>query len=172
MEKNDIIKKFNLLYDDAVHSGDPDDSKISFAMFKIAMHRLIEVDQENAQSMVEQYEGSLNYYNFLTESEANTITSGFVNADGSKGAKWTMEEVANAVKRVGGILEDDPYYNKWALYVTINMFYSDQSPTIKKWIGDTELKQFEFCYDMAFHQLHDEDRPYWIRYYFGLDSMA
>lgn len=169
MDKKELLDKFCLLHTEAANSNDTEDIKVSLAMFKKAFHHLVDTNVRGAKELLECFEGTLKYYNFLTESEAEDIVSDFVNQDGSKGAKWRdAEEFFRKVEEVGGKVECEPHYNKWALYVAVNKFFSDQNSVILKWVGDDKNKYLEACYDLAVTQLKDKDRPYWIRSYYGL----
>lgn len=106
------------------------------------------------------------YNNFLTEEEAGDIVGGFKNDNGTTGPTWTFHEIKNAVLKNGLKLEDEPYFNEYALFVAINMFMSDHYKTLVKWHGSNEMKLFEICYDLACGQLRDPDRPNWVREYF------
>lgn len=64
----------------------------------------------------------------------------------------------------------EPYYNKWALYVTANKFSSDQHSAILKWTGNDRNKYLEACYDLAVTQLEDKDKLNWVRWYFGIND--
>lgn len=169
MEKKELLDKFYALLMEAKHSGDKEDVEVTFCMFKKAAHFLAESNLRNMKELVECYEGNLKYYNFLTESEAEDIVEKFNNQDGTKGPKWRdSEEVFRKVEELGGRTEGEPHYNKWALYVAMNKFSSDQHSVIIKWVGDDKDKYFETCYDLALTQLKDKDRPCWIRPYYGL----
>ena len=124
-----------------------------------------------SQQVLECYEGTLKYYNFLTENEAEEIVAAFQNQDGSKGPKWRdPDELFEKVEQHDGRVECEPYYNKWALYVAMNKAASDQNSVILKWIGDDKDKYIIACYDLALTDLKDKDRPYWIRKYFHVES--
>lgn len=172
MDKKELLDKFCSVYTEATTSGDNDDIKVSLCMFKKAFELLADTDVRSAKELVECYEGTLKYYNFLTESETEEILSAFVNQDGSKGPKWKdPQDFFKKVEEMGGKLECEPHYNKWALYVTMNKFYSDQNSVILKWVGDDKDKYFEACYELAVTQLKDKDRPYWVRWYFSVSEM-
>jgi hypothetical protein len=128
-------------------------------------------DEPLAKEVLECYEGTLKYYNFLTENEAEEIVAAFQNQDGSKGPKWRdPDELFEKVEQHDGRVECEPYYNKWALYVAMNKAASDQNSVILKWIGDDKDKYIIACYDLALTDLKDKDRPYWIRKYFHVES--
>jgi hypothetical protein len=130
-----------------------------------------DVNPRMAKEVLECYEGTLKYYNFLTENEAEEIVAAFQNQDGSKGPKWRdPDELFEKVEQHDGRVECEPYYNKWALYVAMNKAASDQNSVILKWIGDDKDKYIIACYDLALTDLKDKDRPYWIRKYFHVES--
>lgn len=169
MDKKELFDKFCSLLTEAKNSGEQEDIEVSFCMFKKAVHFLAEVNLRSMKELVECYEGNLKYYNFLTESEAEEIVDKFSNQDGSKGPKWRdPEEVFRRIEELGGRIECEPHYNKWALYVAMNKFSSDQHSVIIKWVGDDREKYFEACYELALTQLKDKDRPCWIRPYYGI----
>ena len=169
MNRDELINKFCSLFTEAKNSGDTEDCEVSLSMFKKAVCLLADTNLRSAKELVECYEGNLKYYNFLTETEAEEVVEKFVNQDNSKGPKWRdSEELFRKVEEMGGKVECAPHYNKWALYVTMNKFASDQNSVIVKWVGDDKEKYFEACYELALTQLKDKDRPCWIRPYYGL----
>lgn len=171
MDKKELLDKFCSLMTEVKNSREYENIEVSFCMFKKAVHLLAEVNLRSMKELVECYEGNLKYYNFLTESEAEEVVEKFVNQDGSKGPKWRdFEDVFRKVEELGGKVECEPHYNKWALYVTMNKFSSDQNSVILKWVGDDRGKYFEACYELAVTQLKDKDRSCWIRPYYGLSE--
>lgn len=169
MDKKEFLDRFHSLLLEAKTSGDSEDIAVSFDMLKKAFNLLAEANIRGAKELVECYEGSLKYYNFLTETEAEEIVDKFSNQDGTRGPKWRdSEEVFHKIEELGGRTECEPHYNKWALYVAMNKFASDQNSVILKWVGDDRGKYFEACYELALTQLKDKDRPCWIRPYYGM----
>lgn len=169
MDKKELLDKFHSLLTEAKNSGEREDMEVSLCMFKKAMHYLADTNIRSLKELVECYEGNLKYYNFLTETEAEDVVEGFVNQDGSRGPKWRdPEDVFHRIDELGGKIECEPHYNKWALYVAMNKFASDQNSVIVKWVGDDREKYFEVCYELAVTQLKDKDRLCWIRPYYGL----
>lgn len=169
MDKKELLEKFCSLLCEAKKSGEPEDLDILCCIFKKSMHLLADLNIRSFKELVECFEGSLKYYNFLTETEAEDIVDKFVNQDGSKGAKWrNPEDVFHKVEELGGRKECEPHYNKWALYVAMNKFSSDQHSVISKWVGDDRDKYFEACYELAVTQLKDKDRQCWIRPYYNV----
>ena len=169
MDKKELMAKFCTLFNEVKNSSDPEDCEVSLLMLKKAVCLLATVNLRSAKELVECYEGALKYYNFLTETEAEEVVEKFVNQDNSRGPKWRdPEDVFLKIGEMGGKTECEPHYNKWALYVTMNKFASDQNSVIVKWVGDDRTKYFEACYELALTQLKDKDRQCWIRPYYGL----
>lgn len=137
-------------------------------MLRKCFSMLAETSPKMAFNFLSCVEGMQSYNNFVTEAEAVGITDKFMNADGSAGAKWSMEEIADFVDSIGGEVEQEPYFNRFALYVTMNMEHSDHSRVINKWSEGDASKYAEMCYDLAVSQLKDKDKPHWIREYFSL----
>ena len=171
MSKEDILYKFGILLDETIEEGDKENMEVSYAMFKKAVCLLTSLDIKRAEEFVDCFEGTLKYYNYLTESETEKIVNSFVNQDGSHGPKWSnSDDFFSSVKNFGGKIEYEPYYNKWALYTTANKFSSDQRSVILKWVGEDRNKYIEACYELAVTQLEDKDKPNWVRWYFGLSD--
>ena len=171
MDKKELLDKFCSVYTEAINSGDAEDIKVSLDMFKKSIVLLANANIRDAKELVECYEGTLKYYNFLTESEAEEIVAKFINQDGSKGPKWRdPEELFARVEDMDGKAECEPSYNKWALYATMNKFFSDQNSVIMKWVGNDDNKYFEACYELAVTQLKDKDHLCWVRWYFGVSD--
>lgn len=167
MDKKELLQKFHSVYNEAINSQDKEDVKITLCMFQVSVEMLAEQDLRSAKELVERYEGTLKYYNFLTETEAEKILEEFINQDGSKGPRWRDSVTFfEKVEAMGGKIECEPYYNKYALWVTMNKFFSDQDNVIRRWTGDNKEQYFEACYELAVSQLKDKDRPYWVRWYF------
>lgn len=167
--KEELIERFHKIHNEAMSSKNDCDMYVASDMFVKTFTELTDCDLKAAKEIVDCYEGSLKYDNYLTESEAERITDKFVNQDGSRGPKWKdPQELFQKVEIVGGYVECIPHYNKWALYVTMNMVYSDQNSVLIKWVGDDREKYFEVCYELALTHLKDKDRPCWIRPYFNV----
>lgn len=170
MDKDMIFYKFSSLLTDTIAEGDEESMKVAESMFKKAIQMLIDTNADRAADFLECFEGTLKYYNYLTESEAREVVDSFINQDGSKGPKWRPEEFFQAIQSFGGDCEYEPHYNKWALYVTANKFFSDQDSVIRKWVGDDKLRYLEACYDLSVTQLEDKDRLNWVRWYFDVND--
>jgi hypothetical protein len=138
-------------------------------MLRKAFLLLTEMNPAKATEFLECYEGVETYHNYLSESEAKTIVKGFVNYDKSMGGKWSPDDLFEKVEELGGIVEEKPYYNKWALYAVMNMEHSDHGKVIGKWSEGDPDRYAEACYEFAVSQLTDADRERFVRGYFGLE---
>lgn len=171
MDRKELLDKFCLLLAEVKTSKDPEDVEIALHMLKKAICMLSEENLHRAKELFECFEGTLKYDNFLTESEAMSIVEKFINQDGSKGPKWKdPEEVFEKIDEMGGKVCCEPHYNKWAMYVAMHKFASDNLSVITKWVGNDKEKQFEACYELALTQLKDKDRPNWIRHYYNVTA--
>ncbi len=159
------MKDFKEAYTKVVEAGTPEAMQLlggilcDFAEY---------AEQSNTRLYREAVEkmNAVNWNNYLTEAEASAIVGGFINSDGSKGAHWSMAQVSGAVEELGGAMECEPYYNKYALFVTMNMIYSDFGVTLDQFVEDSNM--VEVVYRLAVDKLKDADRPRFVRAYFGL----
>jgi hypothetical protein len=69
----------------------------------LSMAAMLEGDPR-FESLAELYDGIEEYHNFMTEKEARSVVDKIVMFDGSRGAKWNMDIIAEEVKKVGGVL--------------------------------------------------------------------
>ena len=104
---------------------------------------------------------SIKWKNYLTPKEADKIVS-----EMDPKAPWSKEQWKSAIALHEFDLENTPYYNQCALWVTMNMIMSDSAETISKYVGNGD--QFAFVYDLAVDKLTDADEKFNIRRYFNL----
>lgn len=96
------------------------------------------------------------------------IVENMQNSDGSVGPKWSPDTLFAKVMELGGEIEHPAKFNKWSLYVSMNMISSDHSAFLQKYSqGDSDAYAL-MCYELAVSKLSDKDRPRWIREYFRL----
>lgn len=110
--------------------------------------------------------------NYLSQEEAMNISKRIINQDNSRGFHWTHDTFINAVKKLGGIPEEKPYYNSYALCVTANVIYSDHAKSIAldmKYNSPGAVPNDEMalsCYRKAVEKLKDIDGGFSVRKYF------
>lgn len=171
MTKEEIFEKFDCIAAEVMQEKDAEDIAVTFATFRKTLERLSVHCPKDASDIFECYEGTLRYYNFLTEDEAEVVVSRLINQDGSRGPRWrNANELWNMVQQNNGAIECKPHYNKLALYATMNYFASNQSANLMKWAGDSRDRYFEMCYDFAVTQLKDKDDLNWARRTFSLSK--
>lgn len=112
------------------------------------------------------------WVNYLSEHEAKNIGMRIVNQDGTKGFHWTYEVFTKAVQSLNGVIEEKPYYNSYALYVTANVCYSDHGLSIAMDMGYDDPRKVPnekmalSCYRKAVEKLKDIDMGFNARKYF------
>lgn len=177
--KQEMKTRFGEMIHEAVFSDECWKQKVATNISQQMFDALTEINPTAAKDVMEAMEGQLCYNNYLTEAQARKITSAFVNsADKTTGPKWQPQEVWNLVEDLTGDPEEidsKPEYNKWALYTTINMIYSDdlkpicqamKIPLDRESIKSNAKAIAETCYHFAVSKLEDADRPRWIADYF------
>lgn len=130
-----------------------------------AFAKVLETNEEFARKWVEKLE-STEWLNYITRDEADSILGTMVNQDGTKGYHWDYNTTAENIKHLGGDISDEPYYNCYAMWVTVNMIYSDHIVSLSEVVDEEHL--FPLIYKMAVEKLKDRDRRRFIRKYYDL----
>lgn len=167
MEKNEIMKAFERLYNKMVMSKEPKYMNIFGGVMECMMKDIADWRPDAAQEYINRLE-AINWYNYLSKKEAAQIV-GSMEPNGG----WSTSEWESCMKSQGICLEEEPYYNKWALYTAMNMVYSDSIKTIAKIAGKslTEMSQeeiFNAVHLLALDKLKDKDGVFNVRKYFGV----
>ena len=102
---------------------------------------------------------AIKWNNYLTPAEAEKIVS-----EMKPQAPWDRNQWKAAMEQHGLAMDDEPYYNSCALWVTMNMEMSDSQNTYKKYIDEANL--FNAVHDLAVDRLKDKDNKFLIREYF------
>lgn len=171
MKKEELIERYDELYDKMKHSKDVKNMKIFGKAEKYMFHELAGVHPDMAEKWLSHLE-SVEWCNYLSQNEAMNIGRRITNQDGMKGFHWNHEVFTNAVKSLGGVVENKPYYNSYALCVTANMVYSDHAKSIAEDMGyktpnDVPNEKMALsCYKKAVEYLEDVDRGFNVRDYF------
>lgn len=162
----DIKLRYKELYDKMARSKDVEKMHAFGSAEMWIFGMLADKHPDIARRWLDRLEAS-EWHNYLSEQEAIDIVAQLKSQDGRSGAHWNMPTFMGAVEQLGGVVERPPYYNKYALWVTANMLYSDHAKSARKYIGD-ESKMPAYFYDMAVEKLTDVDRPHFVRDYFHL----
>lgn len=158
--------RYDELYNKMARSKDVEKMKAFGSADRWAFFMVVDKHPELAKKWLDKLEAS-DWNNYLSDTEAVEIVSQLRNRDGQTGAHWNMATFVNAVQSIGGEMENPPHYNKYALWATANMLYSDHYKSAKKYVGD-ESKMPAYFYDLAVEKLTDVDRPHFIREYFHM----
>lgn len=133
----------------------------------MAMVGMVEND-DRFEQLANLYEGIEEYKNYACEKEAKKVVDGFIAFDGSRGQKWSLDAIAEELKKVGGMLEEKGHYNKWMLYIVMNSEYSDYGGVLPK-LGVSAQDMPKAVYMMALAKIDDRDRKESLREYYGLE---
>ena len=163
MIMNEILERYEELYEDMATSGNRD-KMIAFGNAqRWAFKKMTEIAPKEAQCWLDKLE-AMQWNNFLSKREAEEITAKLINQNGMRGPHWNYETFKNAVEGLGGKMLEKPYYNCYALWATANMRYSDNYNSAKEFVPETEMPKF--FYAMAVENLKDIDRTHFVREYF------
>lgn len=167
------MKRYEELYHKILQSKDDVKMEMLGDVFLSMMDQIEGSNPRLYKDMIEKLEAT-DWHNYLAESEAAKIAMSLVNQDGTRGAHWPYEAFRNAVESLGGKIEDAPYYNCYALWVTANMLYSDHAYSVAEDMGykqPSEVPNEKMAlsmYKKAVEKLRDADRPRFIRQYFRI----
>ena len=152
-------EKFEELYNTIIASRSTRNMKILGCVTKSMMNSLIEQHPQVAEELLNILE-AINWNNYLTEKEAETIVGGM-----QPQPKFTKQQWKNNMSNLNEILEKAPHYNKCALYTTMCMIDSDSGETLKR-LTQSDTEYFKLLYDLALDKLTDKDGVFDIRHYF------
>ncbi len=168
MNGNEIMAKFDELYEKMSRSSDVKDMKLFGGVMREAMAYLTESKSEKAEELMEKL-CAMEWCNYVTRREAEEIVKHMVPS-----ARWSEEAMKRWLEELGLQKEEAPYYNEHALWVVVSMKYSDDAKTLaeevmgKKVEEVEELDMFRMCHALAMDVLRDEDGVFDVRKYFGL----
>lgn len=171
MKKEELIERYDELYTKMKHSQDVKNMKIFGKAEKYMFHELAGVHPDMAERWLSHLE-AICWDNYLSKGEAMNIGKRITNEDGTKGFHWNHDVFTNAVTSLGGIVEEKPYYNSYALCVTANMVYSDHAKSIAEDMGYKSVAEVPnermalSCYKKAVESLKDPDKGFKVRDYF------
>ena len=154
-------EKFEELYSLIVCSENVEYMKTLGRVVKDMMHKFITNYPQQAKEYLEILE-SVKWKNYLTNKEAEEIVA-------SMDPKPLWPSYTSWLAYMGIPVQEEPYYNGAALFVTMNMIWSDSGSTLKHYMSDaTEDNLKELIYALAVDKLKDKDNIFNIRKYFSL----
>lgn len=169
----EMINKFHQIYEKMASSKNVEDMKI-FGQSAMKMYEKVAAMSPNtAKEWLEHLEPIM-WCNYIGMEKAKEIAGNLVNQDGSKGPHWPMDVFFNVVARLGGKIEDEPAYNRYALWLVANAHYSDFAVSTAMDMGyksvaeAPEEKMALSMYRKAVESLKDVDRKHYVRDYYRL----
>ena len=151
---------YNDLYGYMANSKDPANMKLFGKVMTEMFMWYADNKPEAATEWLDKL-SAIRWRNYLTPKEAEKIVSGM-----DPKAPWSRDQWRTAMEQYGYPMEEEPYYNSCALWVTMNMVMSDSSATIGKYVGNDNL--FNMVHDLAVDKLTDADGKFMIRHYFSV----
>lgn len=178
MTTQELKERYVSLYNEMKSSRDVSKMKIFGAAFSDMFNRVATSHPDIAAAVVEML-SAIEYHNYATKQEAMEVADKFINDDTlisggvepTRGAHWNIELLKGFLTQKNLPLEEKPYYNWAALWLTVNMIYSDYANVLVELLGSKDNERIATaCYKMAIKKLKDLDRPRFIREYFHLDD--
>ena len=160
MTQEEMKKEFESLYDMMASSNKVENMHTFGQVHKKMFDWAVANKPDMALEWLEELE-SIRWKQYLTAKEAQKIIDGM-----NPKAPWTRDQWKAAMQQHGYETEEEPCYNKCALFVTMSMIMSDSSETLKKYVADDKL--FDAVYELAVDKLTDPDGNFAIRKYFSL----
>jgi len=160
MNSQELKNAYAELYGYMANSKKPDNMK-AFGKVMTEMYMWFADNKPDAASEWLDKLSAIKWNNYLTPAEAERIVKAM-----DPQAPWNRDQWNAAMQQHGFHMEEEPYYNRCALYVTMNMIMSDSGKTLSKYIDGNEM--FKVVYDLAVDKLKDKDNHFNVREYFGL----
>lgn len=160
-------QKFDELYNYMASSN-----KVEYMRaFGIVQHEMMDWMIANKPELAQEWIEKLcaiKWDNYLTTKEAEKIVASM-----NPKAPWARDVWKQAMDSLGFAKEEEPCYNSCALWVVMNMVYSDSANSIAAIIGhplaDIPAEQMiKAVHALAVDKLKDADKRFSVRSYFGL----
>ena len=167
MTQEEMKTEFYALYNMMANSQNPDNMKLFGKVMKEMFVYLADAKPEFAQECIDKLE-SIRWRQYLTAKEAEKIVSGM-----NPQAPWKRDVWKQAMTQLNLPMEEEPYYNCFALWCEMNKQYSDHGESVASLLGKplAEISAdviVPAMNKMALDVLRDKDGHYSIREYFHL----
>ena len=171
MNTQELKERYKHLYDAMKQSKSVENMQV----FGRADNYFFDWHAENNPSMAKKWLEMLEpvvWNNYLTADQAQELAAQIVNQDGTKGPHWPMDTFFSVVSKSGGSIEDEPYYNRYALWLVANAHYSDFAKSTSEDMGyqtvdEVPLEKMALSmYKKAVESLKDVDRSHYIANYY------
>ena len=167
MTTQELKDRYTGLYDYMAQSRDPKNMKAFGAVMTQMMDVMLAKMPADAEEMIDKLE-AIKWHQYLTPKEAQKIVDGM-----NPKAPWPREVWMQAMEKLGIPVEEQPAYNRCALWTEMNKQYSDHGESVAALLGQP-LNAIPAdvivpaMHRMALDLLKDKDGVYDIRRYFGL----
>lgn len=168
MNANEMKEKYAMLYDYMATSKDPKNMMLFGNVMTQMMDVMIQRMPQEAEQMIDKLE-SVKWKQYLTPTEAEKIVASM-----EPKAPWSRDVWKNAMNSLNLPLEEYPCYNSCAMWVTMNMVYTDHAETIARNIIKQPLSQIPTeqlvtgIHALALDLLKDKDGNFSIRRHYNL----
>ena len=160
MNAQELKQEYESLYKFMANSNEPDNMKAFGNVMNEMMDWMIANKPEAASEWIDKL-SAIKWKNYLTPKEADNIVAAM-----KPEAPWNKDQWKGAMEKFGYPMEEEPYYNRCALYTKMNSLMSDSSTTLSKYVDGENM--FAFVHDLAVDYLKDRDAKTNIREYFAL----
>ena len=167
MSPQEMKEKYTHLYDYMSVSGKPEYMMTFGHVMTEMMDLMIQKMPAEAEEMIDKLE-SIKWRQYLTAKEAEAIVDKM-----NPPAPWTRDAWQKAMEKLNIPIEEQPTYNRCALWVEMNKQYSDHGESVASLLGQP-LNAIPVetivpaMHKMALDLLKDKDGVYDIRRYFDL----
>ena len=171
MSVEEMKTRYQYLYDLMASSKDPAKMQVFGKAEHHMFDRLAASNPQMAKEWLEKLE-AVCWNNYLTEAHAEKLASKLINQDGTIGPHWSMDTFFNVIPKLGGELDNEPYYNRYALWLVANAHYSDFARSTAEDMGYNQPdevpgeKMALSMYKKAVESLKDADRVHYIADYY------
>lgn len=162
-------EEFLKLYEYIVNSGNTEKMHVLGKVVKNMMNHCIESNPQLAREYLNTLQ-AVKWHNYITAKEAEHIVSNMVPKP-----LWNKAAWEETMTNLGLPLQDEPYYNSEALYITMQMIFSDDAETLMECLNIQNMQNlsnretlFKLVYKLALNKLCDKDKMYNVRNYFKL----
>ena len=163
---SELKERYEQLYKEMADSKDVKKMTLFGSVMNDLMERVIKNDTPFAEQEIEKLE-SMNWHQYLTKSEAEEICSSL-----DPECRWSFDVWERTMLSMELETERKPYFNKFALWVTMNEKYSNHSETIAQKILESKLEEasteqmVSVVHSLAIDSLTDKDERFDVRKYF------
>lgn len=167
-QNTELKERFDELYSMMSASTEVENMRLFGSVMRKMMGDMIEVHPAEAEEYIDTLE-AMKWNNYLTHKEAEKIVAGM-----KPKAPWSWQTWVQAMESFGIKTEEIPYYNPYALWVAMNMVYSDNAETLAEKVWEKPLaeipteKLVSVMNALALDYLKDKDGVFNIRKYFDV----